>query len=48
MESMIASVPLGWWAEVADIAALVAFWGISDAQFMTGGALKVDRGVVMY
>ncbi|KAJ5761950.1 uncharacterized protein N7511_005332 [Penicillium nucicola] len=48
MESMLATVPLGRWAEVADVAALVAFLGSSDAQFMTGGALKVDGGVVMH
>ncbi|OGE47850.1 hypothetical protein PENARI_c035G02433 [Penicillium arizonense] len=48
MESMLASVPLDRWAEVADVAALVAFLGSSDAQFMTAGALKVDGGVVMY
>ena len=48
MKSMLATVPLGRWAEVADVAALVSFLGSPDARFMTGGALKVDGGIVMY
>lgn len=48
LKSMLASVPLGRWAEVADVAALLAFLGSSDARFMTGGALKVDGGIVTY
>ncbi|KAI9929620.1 hypothetical protein MW887_001094 [Aspergillus wentii] len=47
MKSMLATVPLGRWAEVADVAALVSFLGSADSQFMTGGALKVDGGIVM-
>ncbi|KAJ5100174.1 2-5-dichloro-2-5-cyclohexadiene-1-4-diol dehydrogenase [Penicillium angulare] len=48
MKSMLSTVPLGRWAEVADIAALASFLGSADAQFMTGGALKVDGGIVMF
>lgn len=48
MKSMLANVPLGRWAEVEDVAALVSFLASPDAQFLTGGALKVDGGVVMY
>lgn len=48
MKSMLATVPLGRWAEVADVAALVSFLGSADARFMTGGALKVDGGIVMF
>ncbi|KAJ5965567.1 short-chain dehydrogenase [Penicillium waksmanii] len=47
MKSMLATVPLGRWAEVADVAALLAFLGSADSRFMTGGALKVDGGIVM-
>lgn len=48
MKSMLATVPLGRWAEVADVAALVSFLGSADARFLTGGALKVDGGIVMF
>ncbi|KAJ5930490.1 2-5-dichloro-2-5-cyclohexadiene-1-4-diol dehydrogenase [Penicillium verhagenii] len=48
MKSMLATVPLGRWAEVADVAALCSFLASPDARFMTGGALKVDGGIVMY
>ncbi|RAH56379.1 putative 2,5-dichloro-2,5-cyclohexadiene-1,4-diol dehydrogenase [Aspergillus piperis CBS 112811] len=48
MKSMLATVPLGRWAEVADVAALVSFLGSADARFMTGGALKIDGGIVMF
>ncbi|KAJ6013860.1 2-5-dichloro-2-5-cyclohexadiene-1-4-diol dehydrogenase [Penicillium herquei] len=48
MKSMLATVPLGRWAEVADVAALVSFLGSADARFMTGGALKVDGGIVTF
>ncbi|KAJ5109507.1 2-5-dichloro-2-5-cyclohexadiene-1-4-diol dehydrogenase [Penicillium angulare] len=46
--NMLSTVPLGRWAEVADVAALLSFLGSSDARFMTGGALKVDGGSVLY
>ncbi|KAL5337257.1 hypothetical protein BJX70DRAFT_409392 [Aspergillus crustosus] len=48
MKSMLATVPLGRWAEVADVAAMATFLGSPDAQFLTGGAYKVDGGIVMY
>jgi NAD(P)-dependent dehydrogenase (short-subunit alcohol dehydrogenase family) len=48
MKSMLSTVPLGRWAEVADVAALLAFLGSADSRFLTGGALKVDGGIVMY
>lgn len=46
MKQMLSTVPLGRWAEVEDVAALVAFLASDDAQFLTGGALKVDGGIV--
>ncbi|KAJ5273762.1 2-5-dichloro-2-5-cyclohexadiene-1-4-diol dehydrogenase [Penicillium angulare] len=45
--NMLSTVPLGRWAEVADVAAVLSFLGSSDARFMTGGALKVDGGSVL-
>lgn len=48
MEKMLATVPLGRWAEVADVVALLAFLASPDARFMTGGALKIDGGIVTY
>ncbi|KAJ5632837.1 2-5-dichloro-2-5-cyclohexadiene-1-4-diol dehydrogenase [Penicillium lividum] len=48
MKSMLETVPLGRWAEVTDVAALCSFLASPDARFMTGGALKVDGGIVMY
>ncbi|KAL2869137.1 SDR family NAD(P)-dependent oxidoreductase [Aspergillus lucknowensis] len=38
MKSMLATVLLGQWAEVADVAAMVSFLGSPNAQFQTGGA----------
>lgn len=46
MKQMLSTVPLARWAEVEDVAALVSFLASDDAQFMTGGALKVDGGIV--
>jgi 3alpha(or 20beta)-hydroxysteroid dehydrogenase len=43
---MLSTVPLGRWAEVEDVAAMVSFLASDDAQFMTGLALKVDGGIV--
>ncbi|OJJ06488.1 hypothetical protein ASPVEDRAFT_200470 [Aspergillus versicolor CBS 583.65] len=48
MKSMLATVPLGRWAEVTDVAAMVSFLASPDAQFLTGGAYKVDGGIVMF
>ncbi|KAL4876862.1 hypothetical protein BJY04DRAFT_138946 [Aspergillus karnatakaensis] len=48
MKSMLATVPLGRWAEVADVAAVATFLASPDAQFLTGGAYKIDGGIVMY
>lgn len=48
MTSMLATVPLGCWAEVTDVAAVVTFLSSPDDQFLTGGAYKVDGGIVMY
>lgn len=48
MKSMLATVPLGRWAEVTDVAAIVSFLASPDAQFLTGGAYKVDGGMVMF
>lgn len=46
MKTMLGNVPLGRWAEVADVAAVVAFLASNDSQFMTGGHLKIDGGAV--
>ncbi|EED13585.1 short-chain dehydrogenase, putative [Talaromyces stipitatus ATCC 10500] len=46
MQQMLSTVPLGRWAEVEDVAALVSFLASGDSQFLTGGALKVDGGIV--
>jgi NAD(P)-dependent dehydrogenase (short-subunit alcohol dehydrogenase family) len=45
---MLANVPLGRWANVEDVAAVVSFLASNDAQLLTGGALKVDGGSVSY
>ncbi len=44
--AMLASVPLGRWAQPADIAGVVAFLASADADYLTGGAYKVDGGSV--
>jgi len=44
---MLAKVPLSRWAQPSDIAALVAFLESNDAQYLTGGAYKVDGGSVV-
>jgi NAD(P)-dependent dehydrogenase (short-subunit alcohol dehydrogenase family) len=44
---MLAKVPLSRWAQPGDIAALVAFLVSNDAQYLTGGAYKVDGGSVV-
>lgn len=46
MKQLLSTVPLGRWAEVEDVAALVSFLASDDSRFMTGGALKVDGGIV--
>ncbi|KAH7132331.1 hypothetical protein B0J11DRAFT_521423 [Dendryphion nanum] len=38
--------PLGRFAQVDDIASVVAFLASEDSKFMTGGALKIDGGCV--
>lgn len=38
--------PLGRFAQVDDIASVVAFLASEDSKFMTGGSLKVDGGCV--
>ncbi|EXJ88837.1 hypothetical protein A1O3_01901 [Capronia epimyces CBS 606.96] len=45
-QALLKTVPLGRWAEVEDVAAVVSFLASDDAQFLTGGALKVDGGMV--
>lgn len=44
--AMLAKVPLARWAQPGDVAAVVAFLASSDAQYLTGGAYKVDGGSV--
>jgi NAD(P)-dependent dehydrogenase (short-subunit alcohol dehydrogenase family) len=48
MKQLLAAVPLGRWANVEDVAAVVAFLASNDAQFLTGGALKIDGGAVTF
>lgn len=48
MKQLLAAVPLGRWANVEDVAAVVAFLASNDAQFITGAALKVDGGAVTF
>ncbi|KAF8859260.1 putative 2,5-dichloro-2,5-cyclohexadiene-1,4-diol dehydrogenase [Acephala macrosclerotiorum] len=44
--TMLGNVPLGRWAEVEDVAAVVSFLASKDSQFMTGGRLKIGGGAV--
>jgi NAD(P)-dependent dehydrogenase (short-subunit alcohol dehydrogenase family) len=46
MQQLLETVPLGRWAEVEDVASVVSFLGSDDAKFLTGGALKIDGGLV--
>ncbi len=41
-------IPLGRYAEPADIAALVSFLSSRDASYITGQAINADGGIVMY
>lgn len=45
--SMLAKVPLARWAQPGDISAVVAFLASNDAQYLTGGAYKIDGGSVV-
>ncbi|CAK7206930.1 hypothetical protein SEUCBS139899_009737 [Sporothrix eucalyptigena] len=44
--AMLLNVPLRRWAQPDDIAAVIAFLASNDAQYLTGGAYKVDGGSV--
>jgi NAD(P)-dependent dehydrogenase (short-subunit alcohol dehydrogenase family) len=48
IKEMLAALPLGRLAEADDIAAMVTFLASNDAQFLTGGAFKVDGGQANY
>lgn len=48
IKEMLAALPLGRLAEADDIAAMVTFLASADAQFLTGGAFKVDGGQANY
>jgi NAD(P)-dependent dehydrogenase (short-subunit alcohol dehydrogenase family) len=41
---LIGNVPLGRWAQPAEIASVIAFLGSEDASFITGAAIVVDGG----
>ena len=45
--AMLAKVPMARWAQPGDISAVVAFLASNDAQYLTGGAYKVDGGSVV-
>lgn len=44
LEKIRDSIPLGFFAEPADIAAVAAFLGSDDARYMTGQSVVVDGG----
>ncbi|CAK7237723.1 hypothetical protein SBRCBS47491_010101 [Sporothrix bragantina] len=44
--AMLQNVPLRRWAQPNDIAAVITFLASNDAQYLTGGAYKVDGGSV--
>jgi NAD(P)-dependent dehydrogenase (short-subunit alcohol dehydrogenase family) len=46
LEEMRSAIPLGRFAQVDDVASVVAFLASEDSKFMTGGDLKVDGGIV--
>ncbi|KAF2749976.1 putative short-chain dehydrogenase [Sporormia fimetaria CBS 119925] len=46
IEEMKNAIPLGRFAQVDDIASVVAFLASEDSKFMTGGDLKIDGGIV--
>jgi NAD(P)-dependent dehydrogenase (short-subunit alcohol dehydrogenase family) len=48
MADLLSRVPLGRWANVEDVAAVVAFLASKDAVFLTGVALKIDGGAVTF
>lgn len=48
LEELKATVPLGRFAQVDDVAGVVAFLASDDAKFMTGGFLKIDGGCVSF
>jgi NAD(P)-dependent dehydrogenase (short-subunit alcohol dehydrogenase family) len=41
---LIGNVPLGRWAQPAEIASVIAFLGSADASYVTGAAIPVDGG----
>ena len=48
MADLLSRVPLGRWANVEDVAAVVAFLASRDACFLSGVALKIDGGAVTF
>lgn len=46
LEEMRATIPLGRFAQVDDVASVVSFLASEDSKFMTGGDLKVDGGII--
>ncbi len=48
LKEQLRHIPMGRYAEPADIAALVAFLASQDARHITGQAINVDGGTVMY
>lgn len=48
LEELKSAMPLGRFAQVDDIASVVAFLASEDSKFMTGGFLKIDGGCVSF
>lgn len=48
LEELKTAMPLGRFAQVDDVASVVAFLASEDSKFMTGGFLKIDGGCVSF
>jgi NAD(P)-dependent dehydrogenase (short-subunit alcohol dehydrogenase family) len=46
LDQMKQAIPLGRFAQVDDVASVIAFLASEDSKFMTGGELRVDGGII--